>query len=171
MAIWADAATGGVVQGLTGKEGQFHAARCREYGTKIVAGVTPGKGGAKVDGVPVFDTVAEARQKTGCNASLIFVPALAAADIGIAMGGAGTDVALETSDIAFLNDDLTKLPEVVALSRRTLAVIRQNIGFSVLLNLLSVLAAGLGWISPIGGAVIHESGAMAVILNAVRLLR
>ena len=98
-------------------------------------------------------------------------PALAAADIGIAMGAAGTDVALETSDIAFLSDDLTKMPEVVDLSRRTLGVIRQNIAFSVGLNILSVVAAGLGWISPIGGAVIHEAGALAVILNAIRLLR
>jgi Cd2+/Zn2+-exporting ATPase len=98
-------------------------------------------------------------------------PALAAADIGIAMGAAGTDVALETSDIAFLSDDLGKMPEIVALSRRTLKVIRQNIGFSVFLNIVSVVAAGMGWISPIGGAVIHEAGAMAVIINAVRLLR
>jgi Cd2+/Zn2+-exporting ATPase len=98
-------------------------------------------------------------------------PALAAADIGIAMGAAGTDVALETSDIAFLSDDLTKMPEVVDLSRRTLRVIRQNIAFSIGLNLVSVLAAGFGWIRPIGGAVIHETGALAVIINAIRLLR
>ncbi len=98
-------------------------------------------------------------------------PALAAADIGIAMGAAGTDMALETSDIAFLNDDLTKMPEIVALSRRTLSVIRQNITFSVMLNVFSVIAAGLGWVSPIGGAVLHESGAMVVIVNAIRLLR
>jgi Cd2+/Zn2+-exporting ATPase len=98
-------------------------------------------------------------------------PALAAADIGIAMGAAGTDVALETADIAFLSDDLAKMPEIIALSRRTLKVIRQNIAFSVVLNLVSVAAAGLGWISPIGGAILHECGAMAVILNAVRLLR
>jgi len=98
-------------------------------------------------------------------------PAMAAADIGLAMGAAGTAVAVETSDIAFLSDDLTKMPEIIALSRRTLKVIRQNIAFSVVLNILSVFAAGLGWISPIGGAVLHESGAMAVVLNAVRLLR
>jgi heavy metal translocating P-type ATPase len=98
-------------------------------------------------------------------------PAMAAADVGLAMGAGGTAVAVETSDIAFLSDDLTKMPEIIALSRRTVRVIRQNIAFSVGLNLLSVLAAGLGWISPIGGAVLHESGAMAVILNAMRLLR
>lgn len=98
-------------------------------------------------------------------------PALAAADIGVAMGAAGTDVALETSDIAFLSDDLTRMPELIALSRRTLGVIGQNIAFSVGLNILSVAAAGLGWINPIGGAILHEGGAMAVILNAVRLLR
>jgi len=97
-------------------------------------------------------------------------PAMAAADVGLAMGAGGTAVAVETSDIAFLSDDLTKMPEIIALSRRTLKVIRQNIALSVALNLLSVLAAGLGWISPIGGAMLHESGAMAVILNAMRLL-
>ena len=63
------------------------------------------------------------------------------------------------------------MPEVVALSRRTLRVIHQNIGFSVVLNVVSVVAAAQGWISPIGGAVIHEAGAMAVIVNAIRLLR
>jgi Cd2+/Zn2+-exporting ATPase len=97
--------------------------------------------------------------------------ALAHYGIGVAMGRAGTDVALETCDIAFLSDDLTRMPEIIALPRRTLKIIRQNIAFSVGLNLLSVVAAGVGWLSPIGGAVIQESGAMAVILNAIRLLR
>jgi len=87
------------------------------------------------------------------------------------MGGTGTAVALETPDIVFPGRHLTKMLEFVALSRRTLNVIRQNIAFSAVLNILSVLAAGLGLISPIGGALLHESGAMAVILNAVRLLR
>jgi succinyl-CoA synthetase alpha subunit len=89
MAIWLDQNTRVVVQGLTGKEGQFHAAKCREYGTKIVAGMTPGKGGASVDGVPVFDTVAQARAKTGCTASLIFVPPLGAADAILEAAAAG----------------------------------------------------------------------------------
>ena len=92
MAIWADRNTRVLVQGLTGKEGQFHAARCREYGTKIVAGMTPGKGGTVVDGTPVFDTVAEARDKTDCNASLIFVPPLAAADAILEAAAAGVEL-------------------------------------------------------------------------------
>jgi len=92
MAIWVDRSTRVVVQGLTGKEGQFHAARCREYGTKIVAGMTPGKGGTLVDGVPVFDTVADAREKTDCNAALIFVPPLAAADAILESAAAGVEL-------------------------------------------------------------------------------
>ena len=63
MAIWIDENTKVVVQGITGREGSFHAAQCREYGTKVVAGVTPGKGGMNQDGVPVFDTVQEAVEK------------------------------------------------------------------------------------------------------------
>ena len=92
MAIWVDQTTRVVVQGLTGKEGQFHAAKCREYGTQIVAGVTPGKGGQQVDGVPVFNTVAEARAATGCNASLIFVPPLLAADAILESADAGVEL-------------------------------------------------------------------------------
>lgn len=98
-------------------------------------------------------------------------PALATADIGVAMGVAGTDVALETADIAFMNDDLTKMPELITLSRRTLCVIRQNIWFSVIVNIIAIIAASKGWISPVFGAFIHEGSAMAVILNAMRLLR
>src|SRR5256885_1911874 len=70
-----------VVQGITGSAGGFHARQCMDYGTNVVAGVTPGKGGEKFEGkVPVFDTVHEAREKTGCNATMIFVPAAFAAD-------------------------------------------------------------------------------------------
>jgi succinyl-CoA synthetase alpha subunit len=69
-----------VVQGLTGREGAFHARQCVEYGTRVVAGVTPGKGGREVDGIPVFDTVEQAVQRTGANAGVIFVPPAFAAD-------------------------------------------------------------------------------------------
>src|SRR5437870_1568922 len=80
MAIVVDRETRLVVQGLTGREGSFHALRNRSYGTQVIAGVTPGKGGQDVEGVPVFDTVAEAVAEAGANASLIFVPARFAAD-------------------------------------------------------------------------------------------
>ena len=69
-----------VVQGITGREGAFHAARCKEYGTTVVGGVTPGKGGTTHEGFPVWDTVAEAVANEGANCSLIFVPPVAAAD-------------------------------------------------------------------------------------------
>jgi succinyl-CoA synthetase alpha subunit len=69
-----------VVQGITGREGTFHTLRNRDYGTAVVAGVTPGKGGADVDGIPVFDTVADAVRETGANTSMVFVPPRFAAD-------------------------------------------------------------------------------------------
>lgn len=81
-----------VVQGLTGREGRFHALRNRAYGTNVVAGVTPGKGGDDVEGIPVFDTVAEAVEATGANASLVFVPARFAGDAVYEAADAGVGV-------------------------------------------------------------------------------
>jgi succinyl-CoA synthetase alpha subunit len=80
MSIFVDKNTRLLVQGITGKEGQFHTRQCIEYGTRVVAGVTPGKGGQEMDGVPVFNTVLEAVQKTGADCSMIFVPPAFAAD-------------------------------------------------------------------------------------------
>jgi len=80
MAIFVDTETRLVVQGLTGSEGRFHGLRNRAYGTTLVAGVTPGKGGQDVEGVPVLDTVAEAVEEHGANTSMVFVPAPFAAD-------------------------------------------------------------------------------------------
>jgi succinyl-CoA synthetase alpha subunit len=80
MAIVVDGDTKLVVQGLTGSEGRFHGLRNRGYGTNVVAGVTPGKGGQDVEGIPVFDTVADAVSEQGADTSLIFVPARFAAD-------------------------------------------------------------------------------------------
>ncbi len=74
MLNWISTETKLVVQGLTGREGKYHALACRDYGTQVVAGVTPGKGGTTVEGIPVFDSVEEARQATGANASMVFVP-------------------------------------------------------------------------------------------------
>ena len=80
MSIFVDKNTKVLVQGITGKEGQFHTRQCIEYGTQVVAGVTPGKGGQQMDSVPVFNTVAAAVADTGANCSLIFVPPPFAAD-------------------------------------------------------------------------------------------
>jgi succinyl-CoA synthetase alpha subunit len=80
MAILVDEHTKLIVQGLTGREGSFHGLRNREYGTDLVAGVTPGKGGQDVDGVPVFNSVHEAVAQTGANTSMVFVPPPLAAD-------------------------------------------------------------------------------------------
>jgi succinyl-CoA synthetase alpha subunit len=80
MSIWVGKETRLLVQGLTGREGTFHALASREYGTRVVAGVTPGKGGTTHEGIPVFNTVADAVAATGSNASMIFVPPPFAAD-------------------------------------------------------------------------------------------
>ena len=81
-----------VVQGITGKEGSFHARACRDYGTKVVAGVTPGKGGQKLDDIPVFNTVAQAVAEAGANTSLIFVPPAFAPDAILEAAAAGIKV-------------------------------------------------------------------------------
>ncbi len=92
MSILVNRQTRVVTQGITGSTGQFHTRACREYGTQMVAGVTPGKGGAEFEGIPIYDTVAEAVHATGANASVIYVPPpfaadaiLEAADAGIAL--------------------------------------------------------------------------------------
>ena len=92
MSILVNRATKLLVQGITGKEGQFHTRACVDYGTQVVAGVTPGKGGQKMDDVPVFNTVADAVKIAGANASMIFVPPPFAADA--IMEAADADVPL-----------------------------------------------------------------------------
>ncbi|MGD9149763.1 MAG: succinate--CoA ligase subunit alpha [Desulfobacterales bacterium] len=89
MSIFADKDTRVVVQGITGKEGQFHTRHCIDYGTRIVAGVTPGKAGQKMDDVPVFNTVQEAVDETDADCSLIFVPPAFAADAIMEAADAG----------------------------------------------------------------------------------
>jgi succinyl-CoA synthetase alpha subunit len=89
MSILVDKDTRLLVQGITGKEGSFHTAQCVAYGTNVVAGVTPGKGGQNLDGIPVFNTVRDAVDSTGANVSLIFVPAPFAADAIMESSAAG----------------------------------------------------------------------------------
>ena len=151
MAIWLDESTTVVVQGLTGKEGQFHAAKCREYGTKIVAGMTPGKGGQQVDGVPVFNTVAAARAATGCTASLIFVPPMMAADAVMEAADAGISL------IVCITEGIPARDEVLlrrALAGRAVRLIGPNCP-----GIISPGKAKLG-IMP---AHIHKEGSVGVV--------
>jgi succinyl-CoA synthetase alpha subunit len=90
MAIIIDTETRLVVQGITGREGSFHAVRNKRYGTNVVAGVTPGKGGRDVEGIPVFDTVRDAVAEVGANTAMVFVPARFAADAIYEAVDAGT---------------------------------------------------------------------------------
>ena len=92
MSIFVNKDTRVVVQGITGKEGQFHTRNCIDYGTRVVAGVTPGKAGQKMDDVPVFNTVNDAVNTTGANCSLIFVPPAFAADAIMEAADAGLDL-------------------------------------------------------------------------------
>ena len=92
MSIFVDKNSRVVVQGITGKEGQFHTRHCIAYGTRVVAGVTPGKAGQKMDDVPVFNTVKSSVEETGANCSLIFVPPAFAADAIMEAADAGIDV-------------------------------------------------------------------------------
>jgi succinyl-CoA synthetase alpha subunit len=94
MAIIVDGETRLVVQGITGREGSFHATRNKGYGTQVVAGVTPGKGGEDVEGIPVFDTVQEAVSETGANTAMVFVPARFAADAMFEAVDAGIDTVI-----------------------------------------------------------------------------
>jgi Cd2+/Zn2+-exporting ATPase len=98
-------------------------------------------------------------------------PALAVSKVGIAMGAAGSDVAIETADIALMSDDLSKLPYLFGLSKRTLRIIGQNIAFAVGFNLAMVALGAEGSLSLVWAAVVHQISSLAVILNSMRLLR
>lgn len=92
MSILVDRDTRLIVQGITGREGLFHAMGCRDYGTQVVGGVTPGKGGSTVEGFPVWDSVRKARDAADCNATLIFVPPPFAADAIMEAADAGVEL-------------------------------------------------------------------------------
>jgi succinyl-CoA synthetase alpha subunit len=119
MSVLVDENTRLIVQGITGKEGTFHAKGCAEYGTKVVGGVTPGKGGTTHEGWPVFDTVAQAVEKTGGNATVIFVPPPFAADAILEAEDAGLPLIICITE-GIPTNDMVKVWSVVSKSKSRL---------------------------------------------------
>ncbi len=119
MAVLVDKNTRLIVQGITGKEGTFHAKGCAEYGTKVVGGVTPGKGGTIHEGWPVFDTVEKAVSETGANATVIFVPPPFAADAILEANEAGIPLIICITEGIPIND-MVKVWSVLKHSKSTL---------------------------------------------------
>ena len=119
MSILINKDTRVICQGITGKVGQFHTLGCKEYGTQMVGGVTPGKGGETVEGIPVFETVVEAVEQTGANATMIFVPPAFTADAILEAVDAGIKVVIAiTEGVPVL--DMVRVYEVVKRSNSTL---------------------------------------------------
>jgi succinyl-CoA synthetase alpha subunit len=119
MSVLVDENTRLIVQGITGREGTFHAKGCAEYGTKVVGGVTPGKGGTTHEGWPVFDTVAQAVEKTGANATVIFVPPPFAADAILEAEDAGLPLIICITE-GIPTNDMVKVWSVVSKSKSRL---------------------------------------------------
>ena len=151
MSILVDRSTRVVVQGITGKEGSFHTRQCIEYGTQVVAGVTPGKGGQKAEGVPVFDTVADAVREAGANVALIFVPPPFAADSILEAADAGIALAICITE---------------GIPTQDMLVVRRTLEGSAMRligpNCPGVISPGLAKVGIMPGFV-HKQGSIGVI--------
>jgi succinyl-CoA synthetase alpha subunit len=151
MAVLVDKETRLIVQGITGKEGTFHAKGCAEYGTKVVGGVTPGKGGTTHEGWPVFDTVEEAVEKTGANATVIFVPPPFAAD-------------------AILEANAAKLPLIICITEgipindmvKVWSVLRHSSSRLIGPNCPGVISPGKAKIGIMPGRI-HKEGGVGIV--------
>ncbi len=151
MAIWVNNDTRLVVQGITGQEGTFHTRGCRDYGTNVVAGVTPGKGGQDVDGIPVFDSVAAAREATGCNTTAIFVPPPFAADAIMEAAAAGVELIVCITEGVPVNDML-----------KVKAFLRDYPSRLVGPNCPGVISPGMAKIGIMPGHI-HQAGSIGVV--------
>ena len=98
-------------------------------------------------------------------------PALKAADVGIAMGGVGSDIAVDAADIVLVDDEVKELPHLIALSRRMMTTIKVNMTFSMGLNFLAIVLAIIGTLNPVVGALVHNAGSVLVIINSALLLK
>ena len=151
MAIWIDSSTRVLVQGITGKEGSFHTAQCVEYGTRVVAGVTPGKGGTEQQGIPVFDSVREAVDATAVDASAIFVPPPFAADAILEAIDAGVGLVVAITEGIPVNDMLKVWDGIQASSGRLIGP-----------NCPGIISPGQCKIGIMPGHI-HEPGRVGVI--------
>jgi P-type E1-E2 ATPase len=98
-------------------------------------------------------------------------PALKKADVGIAMGGVGSDIAIDAADIALVDDEIKELPHLLALSRRMMIAIKINLTFSLALNFLAIILAITGLLGPVIGALVHNAGSILVIVHSAFLLK
>jgi len=151
MSILVNSDTRIVVQGITGREGTFHTRQCVEYGSKVVAGVTPGKGGQNMDGIPVFNTVAQAVRDSGANASLIFVPPAFCGDAILEAAEAGVEL------VVCITEGIPTIDMV-----RTKEAIRYNNVRLVGPNCPGVITPGQCKMGIMPG-FIHQSGNVGVI--------
>ncbi len=151
MAVLVDRNTRLIVQGITGREGLFHAKGCAEYGTNVVGGVTPGKGGTVVEGFPVFNTVEEAVKETGANATVIFVPPPFAAD------GILEAVAAEVPLVICITEGIPTLDMVKAWE-----VVRESKSRLIGPNCPGVISPGKAKVGIMPGRI-HKEGAVGIV--------
>jgi succinyl-CoA synthetase alpha subunit len=151
MSVLVDKNTRLIVQGITGKEGTFHAKGCAEYGTNVVGGVTPGKGGTTHEGWPVFNTVDEAVKKTGANVSMIFVPPPFAADAILEANEAGVPLIICITEGIPVNDMV-----------KVWAVLRNSASRLVGPNCPGVISPGKAKVGIMPGRI-HKEGSVGII--------